>query len=155
MHRGLYGELLGRMRERDASMRVVHFGQRPAQFFPPTQRAGGLGDARLNLPNSLTLCSLGLGVWWAFGGPWWAAVASVVLDEADGRVARARGECTEFGGMYDWGTDMALTALSLGRLGVPWAIPVVTTAQVILRNRGYRPEIGSARAVLMLTGAVV
>ena len=112
-------------------------------------------DARANLPNAITLCSLVLGVWWAFGGPWWAALGSVVLDEVDGRVARMTKQTSHFGSQFDWGTDLALTALSLGRLGVPWAIPLVTTGQVILRNHGYRPNVGSARAFLMVGGAIL
>lgn len=112
-------------------------------------------DARINLPNALTAGSLASGVWWAFGGPWYAAIASCLLDELDGRLARATGQTSRFGGLYDWGGDVALTALSLGRLGAPWAIPVVTTAQVALRHRGYRPKVGSARAALMAGGVAL
>ena len=111
-------------------------------------------DAAPNLPNAITLASLALGVWWAVaGGPSWAAVASVVLDEVDGRAARALGQTTEFGSVFDWGSDVALTALALQRVGAPWqAIPVVTTGQVYLRSVGYRPPILSARALVMLYG---
>lgn len=110
-------------------------------------------DAAVNLPNALTLASLALGVWWINDGPDWAAIASIVLDELDGRVARATGQTSNFGSTYDWGADVVLTALSLYKVGAPWpVIPVVTTGQVVLREEGIRPTIGSARAAVMLYG---
>jgi len=110
----------------------------------------------LNLPNALTLGGLALGVWWIYDGPDWAAVASVALDEIDGRVARATGEETEFGSELDWGADLALTGLALDKVGAPWpVIPVVTTGQVVLRNARTRPPFLSARALVMLYGVAV
>jgi hypothetical protein len=112
-------------------------------------------DATVNLPNALTFASLALGAWWVADGPDWAAVLSVALDEADGRVARATGQESRFGSTYDWAADVALTALSLRKVGAPWpAIPIVATGQVILRERGYRPPVLSARGVTMLYGVV-
>lgn len=126
---------------------------------PPLLQASGVGamqlqsDAAVNLPNALTLASLALGVWWVADGPDWAAVASVILDELDGRIARATGQTSEFGSTYDWATDVLLTALSLQKVGAPWqAIPVVATGQVVLREEGYRPPFLSARGVVMLYG---
>ena len=101
----------------------------------------------------MTLASLALGAWWVSGGPPAAALASVALDELDGRVARYTGESTDFGSLFDWGTDLVLTAMALQRVGAPWqAIPVVTTAQVALRSAGARPPLLSARGVVMLYG---
>ena len=112
-------------------------------------------DAAVNLPNALTLASLGLGAWWAAGGPDWAAIGSIVLDEADGRVARATGQTTKFGSTFDWATDMVLTGLALRRVQAPWqVIPVVTTGQVVLREAGYSPPILSARALVMIYGVL-
>lgn len=113
-------------------------------------------DPAVNLANALTLGGLALGVWWVYDGPDWAAVASVALDEIDGRVARMTGEESDFGSELDWGTDLALTGLALDKVGAPWpAIPVVTTGQVVLRNARVRPPFLSARALVMLYGVAV
>jgi len=110
-------------------------------------------DAVLNVPNLLTFASLGLGVWWTVGGgPPWSAVASVLLDELDGRVARATGETTRFGATFDWAGDLVLTGLVLNKLGAAEAIPIVTTGQVVFREAGYRPPVLSIRGALMLYG---
>lgn len=122
---------------------------------PPTASLSGgpVMDAAPNLPNAMTLASLGLGAWWAAGGPDWAALVSVALDELDGRVARATGQTSEFGSLYDWGSDLVLTALAMNRVGAPWqAVPVVTTAQILMRQNGTRPSFGSARAAVMVYG---
>ena len=115
-------------------------------------RKSRFGDAAANLPNALTLGGFALGCWWVCGGPVWAALASIALDEVDGHVARAQGKTTDYGGLLDWGTDITLTGMTLVKLGAPWAIPFVTASQVALRNGGYSPPVGSARAALMLAG---
>src|SRR3990172_3443100 len=105
------------------------------------------------LPNAITLTGYVLGLWWSAGGPAWSAVASALLDEVDGAVARARNETSEFGSTFDWATDIILTALALQRVKAPfWALPVATVGQVYLRNAGYRPPLGSVRAAVMLWG---
>ena len=43
----------------------------------------------LTLPNAITLAGAGLTAWWLRGGPAWAAVAGLLADEVDGRLARA------------------------------------------------------------------
>ena len=111
----------------------------------------------------ITLLSLGFGLWWAAGGPVWAGLLSILGDEIDGRVARAMGTTSERGSLLDWGSDVALTSASLVRLGMntgrmPMAIiaaPVFLFAQSQLRSEGYRPPIGSARAVIMLSTMVI
>jgi len=113
--------------------------------------AGKSGDATLNTPNAVTMAGFALGVWWVVGGPDWAAVASIIADEADGAIARDTGQTSEFGAELDFNADVVLTALTLRKLGVPWgAIPLVTAGQVALRNGGYKPPVLSLRAVLML-----
>ena len=119
----------------------------------PTSPLALSSDAATNVPNAITLASLVLGVWWIYDGPDWAAVTSVVLDEADGRVARATGQTSNFGSSYDWGVDVVLTALALHKVGAPWPlIPAVTTGQVVLREEGFRPAVLSARGLVMLYG---
>lgn len=111
----------------------------------------------------VTVTGYGLGLWWAFGGPTWAGVSSVVLDELDGRIARAMGQTSERGSALDWGADVSLTAVSALRLGQATGQPVAALAsapvllygQAHLRGQGYRPPLGSARAVLMLATMAV
>ena len=103
-------------------------------------------------PSLLTISGYGLGVWWAAGdGPSWSALASIALDEADGSLARATHQTSDFGARLDWTADVVLTALVLRRIGAPlWVIPTTTVAQVAYRNQGLRPPFLSLRAVLML-----
>lgn len=113
----------------------------------------------LRRADLLTLTGYALGLWWTQGGPSWAGLASILLDELDGQVARADGP-TERGSALDWGADVALTPLALARLeratGAPafFAAPVVLAAQANLRASGERPAVGSARAVAMLAAIV-
>ena len=51
----------------------------------------------------------------------WAAVAS---DVADGRLARARGEVSAFGGLLDHATDAAFVTAGLGALAAEGAVPI-------------------------------
>ena len=59
----------------------------------------------------------------------WGAVAT---DVADGRVARARGETSAFGGLLDHATDASFVSLGLAALAlqgiVPVALPVLVVA---------------------------
>lgn len=106
----------------------------------------------------VTLASYGLGLWWCLGGPTWAALASIVGDELDGRIARATGTTSERGSALDWGADVALTPLALMRLGrenghekaALYAAPGVLFVQAQLRADSWRPPVGSARAAVML-----
>ena len=109
--------------------------------------------------DTITLLSLGLGLWWVAGGPVWAGLLSILGDELDGRIARKMGTTSERGSNLDWGSDIALTAASLMRLGKNTghlglsiiAAPVFLLAQSHLRADGWRPPVGSARAVIMLS----
>jgi phosphatidylglycerophosphate synthase len=112
-----------------------------------------------SLPDVVTLTSMGLGIWWTIGGgPLWAGLLSILGDEIDGRLARAMDATSERGSNLDWGSDVALTSLSLVRLGREWdlekagivAAPLVFFAQAAMRTQGFRPAVGSARAVAMI-----
>lgn len=114
------------------------------------------------LADAVTLTGYGLGLWWAQGGPSWAGVASLLADEVDGCLARAMGTASAHGSLLDWGGDVALTPFALGRLGretgheqaALLAAPPVLLGQTLLRARGYRPSVGSARAVVTLAAIV-
>ena len=58
--------------------------------------------------------------------------SAVVTDVADGRIARARGESSAFGGLLDHATDASFVALGLAALAmegiVPVALPVLVLA---------------------------
>ena len=68
------------------------------------------------LADLVTVTGYGLGLWWAFGGPTWAGLSSIVLDELDGPIARAMGQTSERGSALDWGADVSLTAVAGLRL---------------------------------------
>ena len=104
----------------------------------------------LTLPNAITLAGAGLTAWWLRGGPAWAAVAGLLADEVDGRLARATGSTSRFGATLDWATDISLNAVMLDRLGAAVALPVVLPAQVAMHEVGVRPSIGSLRALTTL-----
>lgn len=121
----------------------------------PQPASGGASAGTISqlatLPNALTILGYGMGVAWAVGGPAWAGLASIGLDELDGRLARRLGQTTEIGSLLDWTGDVVLTAMTLRRMNAPlWLYPAVTTLQVALREKGWRPPVGSARALLML-----
>lgn len=113
----------------------------------------------MTFADLLTTLGYGLGLWWGVGGPTYAGLASIALDELDGRWARATGTTTQHGSSLDWGSDMALTPLALARLSRELgagnvglvAAPPMLLAQSMMRGDGWRPPIGSARAVVMLT----
>jgi len=112
---------------------------------PPPPDAGVF-----TLPNAITLTGAALTAWWLRGGPKWAAVAGLLADEIDGRIARAMGTTSRFGATLDWATDVSLNAVVMDRLGAAWALPVVLPVQVGMHAEGIRPAIGSLRAVSTL-----
>lgn len=118
---------------------------------------------RITLPDVITMLGFGLGLWWSVGGPASAGIASIVLDEVDGRLARATNSTTEHGSALDWGQDVALTPLALARLtrelgygnsGLV-AAPPVLLAQSMMRSDGWRPSVGSARAATTIAAMAV
>ncbi len=110
-----------------------------------------------SLPDAITVTSYALGLWFCMGGPPWAAIASIIGDELDGRLARATDNTSDRGMYLDWASDIILTPLSLKRLGketetpeVIAASPIIMYAQAHMKAKGERPPVGSARAVIML-----
>lgn len=99
-----------------------------------------------NVPNAITIAGYMATLAWLAGAHPGFAVAGIVADEIDGRAARKLGQTSEFGSLLDWGVDLTLTGLTAQRAGLAWTLPVVTPAQVYLRERGQRPAVGSARA---------
>ena len=114
----------------------------------PAASAFTPSTARLNIPNAITLTGYAATIAWLAGGPWWLAVYSLVADEIDGEVARSTGQTSNYGSLLDWAVDLSLTALILVKLGAPWLLLAITPAQVYLRERGWTPSCGSARAFL-------
>ncbi len=106
-------------------------------------------SARLTLSNAITAtrlfavpffyCAIVSRAWGLAFGLFWLAVAT---DMVDGRVARARGEASAFGGLLDHASDA--TFVSLGLIGLatagqaPFALPclvVVAFLQYVLDSR--------------------
>ena len=104
----------------------------------------------LNLPNGLTLAGYAAHLAWLSGAPDHLAVLALLCDELDGRVARATGTATAMGSALDWGADVTLTAMMLEQLGARPAAPLVLGVQAMVRGEGYRPPVGSLRALLTL-----
>lgn len=114
--------------------------------------------------NAITLTGYGLGIWWCFGGPNWAALASIAADELDGYVARKMNEATPEGKALDSTADAALAPLVLMRLGTATntgllpllaAPPLLYANAVAQSSDAARPPLGSARAGLMLLTMLV
>ena len=128
----------------------------------PTETIGQAEDAPRRNPNVadlLTLTGYALGLWWCVGGPTWAGLASIALDEIDGYVARRLGIATPIGSILDSTADVALVPMSLLRLGratghegaaLAAAVPILYV-QAETRDAEQRPPLLSFRAVIMLT----
>ena len=122
------------------------------------EKSGGI-----TLADLVTLSGYGLGLWWASGGPGWAALASMACDELDGPIARARGTAGPGESAIDWGADIALTPLALVRLSrdldkpaiAAVGAPLVLAVQAKMHGTGFRPPVGSARAVVMAVALMV
>ena len=119
--------------------------------------------AGITLADLVTVTGYGLGLWWASGGPGWAALASMACDELDGPIARARDTAGASGSALDWGADVALTPMALVRLSrdlekpaiAAVGAPLVLAVQAKMRGTGFKPPVGSARAVVMAVALVV
>jgi hypothetical protein len=104
-------------------------------------------------PTLLTLLGYACSLAWLAGAPMVYGIIGVLADELDGRLARASGTDTRYGGELDYAVDVTLTGLSAVKLlGTPglFVLPVITAVQAGLRTKGERPEFGSMRAALML-----
>ncbi|HEU5316762.1 MAG TPA: CDP-alcohol phosphatidyltransferase family protein [Chloroflexota bacterium] len=101
-------------------------------------------------PNLITLSGYAAGLYWLAGGsPAWA-LWSLAADELDGESARALGQSTALGDALDSSVDMCMAALIGLKLGLWWLMPITLFIQVWQRQHGYKPTIGSARAILTL-----
>lgn len=107
--------------------------------------ASGIGT----VPNmASTLGLLSALIWLGGGGPGFA-IASIVLDEIDGTLARLLKQKSKFGGEYDYAIDIALQGATAFKLGAPWLLAFSVPASAWLRTRGEQPPFGSFRATLM------
>lgn len=108
--------------------------------------------------DAVTIAGYGLGLWWCSGGPDWAALASIGLDEIDEPLARALGTEGRASDAINWGADIALTPLALLRLSrdldtpavAAVGSPVILALQAKAKAAGFRPRVLSARALVML-----
>ena len=114
----------------------------------PTAPIANTTKSRMNLPNAMTLAGYGCSVYWLMGGSSWFAVASVLLDELDGLVARSTGQTTSYGSLFDVGTDIVLAALTGNRLGILPAMPFITAGQIYMYENKKKPPFGGMRAGL-------
>lgn len=105
-----------------------------------------------NMPGAITIGGYICAAIWLAGGHWVFAFASIGADELDGYVARRLGDTTEYGSELDWAVDITLTGAVAMRLGIPWALPVITPFQVARRlSEDSERAPGSVRAVMMLS----
>lgn len=119
--------------------------------------------ANVTAADLVTLLGYGLGLWWASGGPGWAALVSMACDELDQPLARRLGTTSMSGDALDWGADIALTPLAMVRLsqdlGKPGiaavGAPLVLAVQAKLKAGNFRPPVGSARALIMAVALMV
>ena len=124
----------------------------------PAEQTSTLDKVWRQTPNAITLAGYALGLWWCVGGPTWAAIVSILADEADGRLARAMNASSEVGSKLDWSADVALVPMSLLRLGratgtgaIPvLAAPPILWNQATSRADSWRPPVGSWRAAIMI-----
>lgn len=129
---------------------AVRVGVDGGAFLPDGPLPAIASTAAANLPNAISVAGYAATLAWLSGASSWWAVAGLIADEADGRVARATGTASAYGGLLDWAIDLTLTGLVAWRLGAPWLLLAITPAQAYLREREWRPAVGSARAVLTL-----
>ena len=105
----------------------------------------------VTLPNAVTLLGYCASLAWVAGGPMWLGLLGLVADEADGRLARATGTTSRFGGELDYAVDVTMTGLSAVRaLGLPGLalLPIVTSVQAGLRANERRPPFGFGAGTL-------
>lgn len=89
---------------------------------------------------------------WLLGGSWACGLFGLLLDCADGFVARRLKATSEFGSLYDWAIDLSTMVLLLFRLHVPWLAIFAVPAAVWLRTAKVHV---SGRAALTLIALAV
>jgi len=111
---------------------------------------GAKSSFAVNAPNAISLGGYAATIAWLGGAPWYWAIAGIAADDVDGHVARKTNTATPYGSLLDWAIDVSLTGLVLVKLGCPWLLLVVTPFQVYLRETGWSPKFGSARALFTI-----
>jgi len=110
---------------------------------------------RKQLPNLVTLAGFASGIAWMHGAPAWTALASILADEVDGRLARSMDADSEFGAELDYSVDVSLTIMALNNLlGSTIPAMMIVPLQAYLRSSGHRPDFGSIRMWLMFAGVL-
>lgn len=102
-------------------------------------------------PNLLTLAGYGCAIAWFAGAPWPFAVASILADHLDGKLARATGATSDFGGKLDHVVDLTLTgavAYKLGPLGLAM-LPMATLMQAATYDDSMEDSYFTWRSVMM------
>ncbi len=107
-------------------------------------------ETNVNFPNVVSTAGLACAVAWLCGGGPGFAVASIILDEMDGTIARATGQTSTFGAEYDWAIDIALQGAVAVKIGHPVMLLLSVPASVAARESDTRPPFGSWRAMGML-----
>lgn len=102
-----------------------------------------------NLPNAASTVGLACAVAWLMGAGPAYAVASIILDEVDGTLARMTGQTSSFGAEYDSAIDMALQGAVAMRIGCPLLLLATIPISVASKMRGEKPMLGSWRALGM------
>lgn len=108
----------------------------------------------VNLPNVASSAGLACAIAWLAGAGPAFAVASIILDEVDGTLARMTGQTSSFGAEYDSAIDMCLQGAVAMKIGMPWLLLATVPISVAGKIRGERPMVGSWRAVGMAYGVV-
>lgn len=107
-----------------------------------------------NLPNLASSAGLACAIAWLAGAGPAYAVASIILDEVDGTLARMTGQTSSFGAEYDSAIDMCLQGAVAMKIGAPWLLIFTVPISVAGKIKGERPMLGSWRALGMGYGLV-
>jgi phosphatidylglycerophosphate synthase len=105
-----------------------------------------------NLPNAASTVGLVCAVAWLMGAGPGFAVASIILDEVDGTLARMTGQTSSYGAEYDYTIDIALQGAVAMKIGAPWLLLVTVPISAAGKIKGGRPMLGSWRALGMVYG---
>jgi len=106
--------------------------------------------AKRAIPSTLTGCGHALSIGYILGFmPLGYGIAGLLLDLADGWVARRLRVESEFGSLYDWVGDVVLYAIVLHRLGLVTLVPLALPMQIALRLSGKHTS-GRTPATILL-----
>jgi hypothetical protein len=103
------------------------------------------------IPNAVSIAGFASGIAFMEGAPAWTAIASMLADEVDGKIARSLNAESDFGKELDFGIDLSLMIMAMGNLfGSHIPSLLVVPVQTYLKSNGYRPDFGSVRTYLMI-----